>query len=41
MLGFMLTLAAALSWACGNIFNKKSCSIHRVRPLCRWWYGAR
>ncbi|WES70513.1 O-acetylserine/cysteine exporter [Superficieibacter sp. HKU1] len=23
MLGFMLTLAAALSWACGNIFNKK------------------
>jgi O-acetylserine/cysteine efflux transporter len=21
----MLTLAAALSWACGNIFNKKSC----------------
>ncbi|ELY4599132.1 O-acetylserine/cysteine exporter [Cronobacter malonaticus] len=21
--GFMLTLAAALSWACGNIFNKK------------------
>lgn len=24
MLGFMLTLAAALSWACGNIFNKKN-----------------
>nr|VUD32052.1 drug/metabolite transporter permease [Raoultella sp. NCTC 9187] len=23
MVGFMLTLAAALSWACGNIFNKK------------------
>ncbi|WP_312947194.1 O-acetylserine/cysteine exporter [Superficieibacter sp.] len=23
LLGFMLTLAAALSWACGNIFNKK------------------
>ncbi|MCQ6581593.1 hypothetical protein NO388_10325 [Escherichia coli] len=23
MLGFMLTLAAAFSWACGNIFNKK------------------
>lgn len=23
VLGFMLTLAAALSWACGNIFNKK------------------
>ncbi|MDA8480212.1 O-acetylserine/cysteine exporter [Citrobacter sp. Awk 4] len=23
MTGFMLTLAAALSWACGNIFNKK------------------
>lgn len=23
VIGFMLTLAAALSWACGNIFNKK------------------
>ncbi|WP_105744534.1 O-acetylserine/cysteine exporter [Cronobacter dublinensis] len=23
LLGFMLTLAGALSWACGNIFNKK------------------
>lgn len=23
LLGFMLTLAAALCWACGNIFNKK------------------
>jgi O-acetylserine/cysteine efflux transporter len=23
VVGFMLTLAAALSWACGNIFNKK------------------
>lgn len=23
MLGFMLTTAAAFSWACGNIFNKK------------------
>ena len=23
LVGFMLTLAAALSWACGNIFNKK------------------
>ncbi|WP_313111271.1 O-acetylserine/cysteine exporter [Pseudescherichia sp.] len=23
VLGFMLTLAAAFSWACGNIFNKK------------------
>ena len=22
LVGFMLTLAAALSWACGNIFNK-------------------
>lgn len=28
MLGFMLTLAAAFSWACGNIFNKK---IHVAR----------
>ncbi|ALB62775.1 Permease of the drug/metabolite transporter (DMT) superfamily [Cronobacter condimenti 1330] len=23
LIGFLLTLAAALSWACGNIFNKK------------------
>lgn len=31
MLGFMLTLAAALSWACGNIFNKKIMQ-HMARP---------
>jgi O-acetylserine/cysteine efflux transporter len=31
MLGFMLTLAAALSWACGNIFNKKIMQ-HKSRP---------
>lgn len=31
MSGFTLTLAAAFSWACGNIFNKKLCSIARVR----------
>lgn len=31
MLGFMLTLAAAFSWACGNIFNKKIMS-HASRP---------
>ena len=31
MLGFMLTLAAALSWACGNIFNKKIMQ-HTARP---------
>lgn len=31
MLGFMLTLAAALSWACGNIFNKKT-MLHTSRP---------
>lgn len=30
-IGFMLTLAAALSWACGNIFNKKIMS-HASRP---------
>lgn len=30
MLG-MLTLAAAFSWACGNIFNKRSCRTQRVR----------
>lgn len=31
LVGFMLTLAAALSWACGNIFNKKIMS-HSSRP---------
>lgn len=31
MLGFMLTLAAALSWACGNIYNKKIMQ-HPSRP---------
>ncbi|MEQ0317785.1 O-acetylserine/cysteine exporter [Klebsiella sp. GB_Kp051] len=31
LVGFMLTLAAALSWACGNIFNKKIMS-HAARP---------
>ena len=31
LVGFMLTLAAALSWACGNIFNKKIMS-HASRP---------
>lgn len=31
LLGFMLTLAAALSWACGNIFNKKIMQ-HASRP---------
>lgn len=31
LLGFMLTLAAALSWACGNIFNKKIMQ-HPQRP---------
>ena len=31
LLGFMLTLAAALSWACGNIFNKKIMQ-HPSRP---------
>ncbi len=31
MLGFMLTLAAALSWAGGNIFNKKIMQ-HTARP---------
>ncbi len=31
MLGFMLTTAAAFSWACGNIFNKKIMS-HSTRP---------
>ncbi len=30
LVGFMLTLAAALSWACGNIFNKKIMS--QVEP---------
>lgn len=31
MLGFMLTTAATFSWACGNIFNKRSCRTQRVR----------
>lgn len=31
LLGFMLTLAAAFSWACGNIFNKKIMQ-HSSRP---------
>lgn len=31
MVGFALTLAAAFSWACGNIFNKKIMS-HTSRP---------
>ncbi|MDU6685229.1 MAG: O-acetylserine/cysteine exporter [Enterobacteriaceae bacterium] len=31
MIGFALTLAAAFSWACGNIFNKKIMS-HTSRP---------
>ncbi|SNY69971.1 O-acetylserine/cysteine exporter [Enterobacter sp. CC120223-11] len=31
MLGFFLTLAAAFSWACGNIFNKKIMQ-HETRP---------
>ncbi|RBP14705.1 O-acetylserine/cysteine exporter [Pseudocitrobacter faecalis] len=31
LLGFMLTLAAALSWACGNIFNKRIMQ-HESKP---------
>lgn len=31
IIGFVLTLAAAFSWACGNIFNKKIMS-HTSRP---------
>lgn len=31
LLGFLLTLAAAFSWACGNIFNKKIMQ-HSSRP---------
>ena len=31
LLGFMLTLAAGLSWACGNIFNKLIMQ-HEARP---------
>ena len=41
LVGFMLTLAAALSWACGNIFNKKIMSqATRPRQSYRWWCGA-
>lgn len=31
--GFMLTLAAALSWACGNIFNKKIMQLETRPPV--------
>ncbi|ALR76751.1 O-acetylserine/cysteine exporter [[Enterobacter] lignolyticus] len=31
MVGFFLTLAAAFSWACGNIFNKRI-MLHEARP---------
>ena len=41
LVGFMLTLAAALSWACGNISTKKSCPRRPARQSCRWWCGAR
>ena len=33
LLGFMLTLAAAFSWACGNIFNKKIMSLVSRPPV--------
>ncbi|MDU5849364.1 MAG: EamA family transporter, partial [Cronobacter sakazakii] len=33
LVGFMLTLAAALSWACGNIFNKKIMSQTSRPPI--------
>ena len=33
LVGFMLTLAAAFSWACGNIFNKKIMSRQHKPPI--------
>jgi O-acetylserine/cysteine efflux transporter len=33
LLGFMLTLAAAFSWACGNIFNKKIMLLETRPPV--------
>ena len=33
LLGFMLTLAAAFSWACGNIFNKKIMMLTQRPPV--------
>ncbi|MCT4713310.1 O-acetylserine/cysteine exporter [Enterobacteriaceae bacterium H11S18] len=33
LLGFMLTLAAAFSWACGNIFNKKIMQLASRPPI--------
>lgn len=33
LLGFMLTLAAAFSWACGNIFNKKIMQLEARPPI--------
>lgn len=33
LLGFLLTLAAAFSWACGNIFNKKIMQLEARPPI--------
>lgn len=33
LFGFMLTLAAAFSWACGNIFNKKIMQLPSAPPV--------
>ncbi|WP_202301638.1 O-acetylserine/cysteine exporter [Dryocola clanedunensis] len=33
LLGFMLTLAASFSWACGNIFNKKIMQLASRPPI--------
>ena len=38
--GLYADLAAALSWACGNIFNKKSCPRRPARQSYRWWWSA-
>ena len=39
LVGFMLTLAAALSWP-AQYFQQKSCPRRPARQSYRWWCGA-
>ena len=40
LVGFMLTLAAALSWPAAIFSTKKSCPRRPARQSYRWWCGA-
>ena len=40
LVGFMLTLAAALSWPAAIFSTKKSCPGRPARQSYRWWCGA-